>query len=53
MGLKMSKEQFNSEYKMYENIEEYIEMDDGKRGHHKNIHPDLSEVMGKMYERKA
>lgn len=52
MGLTMSKEQLNSEYKMYENIEEYIEMDDGKRGHHKKIHPDLSEVMGKMYERK-
>lgn len=52
MSLTMSKEQLNSEYKMYENIEEYIEMDDGKRGHHKNIHPDLSEVMGKMYERK-
>ena len=35
MPLTMSKEQLNSEYKMYENIEEYIEMDDGKRGHHK------------------
>ena len=40
MSLTMSKEQLNSEYKMYENIEEYIEMDDGKRKHHKELHPD-------------
>ena len=47
MGLTISKEQVYSENKLYENIEEYIEMDDGKRKHHKELHPDLAGVMGK------